>query len=215
MLLYVAGGILLYFLLNSESSANTEIEPEKPKNLDIGPTTNPNSQFDKIYQSIASQYGVPWFYLKSIAGIESDFGNSNWYKNKTVINTKRGLMGVSEGTFLSVNKILGRNWSLNDAWRPEVSIEIAAYLLQSIAKSISKKSNFLEPYQNPMHANPEEFDTIKKIIQAYNIGTGNLSNPKFTNQANQYFLSFSTKLAQILPSVLPKNLTIQGYKIVN
>ena len=197
-------------------------EPVKTTNTTVIPTpqpaaivtnTNTNNvinQYDSIFKKIGNLYGVPWFFLKAIAGIETNFGTSSNYKNKIVIYTKRGITGISENTFKFVRDKLKRSWTTSDLWKPEVSIEITAYLFKQNAKTVSGKDGFLLPYIDPKYNNTAQKTTLINIIKAYNIGAGNLKNPSFTTKGNQYYTNFQNKLAIFAGDLIKKESNTWG-----
>lgn len=181
------------------TSPSTSTNTKPAVSSDYNPATDKD---DGFYQTIADSYGIPWQALKAFAAVESNYGNADWAVNKTPYYTKLGMMGISTASFQWVASMIGKGWSLSDAWNPAVSIEACAYINKLNAKGINGYANYWQAIKAAISdkrdftANEDYY--LGRIVGAYNVGPGNLSNPDYTAKWQSYYARWKTALTAII-----------------
>lgn len=174
-------------------------DPKPAVNADYNPATDSN---DGYFQTVGDKYKIPWQCLKAFAAVESDYGNASWVQNRTPYYTKYGLMGESAATLQWVFQMLGKSWTLNDAWNPAVSIECAAYVCTVNGKNINGYANYWQKItaaiQDKRDLTSDEDYYLGRIVGSYNVGAGNLSNPDYTAKWQSYYARWKTALNSII-----------------
>jgi hypothetical protein len=193
------GGTLLYLAMSKKStpSNNKKITPPLPPDSeDSGknplPPIPPESEdvLNPLYKKIANQYGVAWQVLKTFAGIETNYGTIAWYKTRTPYYTKLGICGITQATFLSISKAMKRTYTASDAWKPDVSLEAASYLLIELSNRYGSTGfwdRLKTSADNGQEASGLDRSALSNMVMAWNVGPGNVNNPAYKTKAANYY----------------------------
>jgi len=179
--------------------ATTSPSTKPSVNVNFNPSTDSN---DQLFEAGEMDYNIPWQCLKAFAAVESNYGNAEWVVNKTPYYTKLGMMGISTASFQWVASMIGKGWSLSDAWKPAVSIEACAYINRINAKGINGSANYWTVIKAAI-SDKRDFTSnedyyLGRIVGAYNVGPGNLSNPDYTAKWQSYYARWKTALTAII-----------------
>lgn len=199
--------LILLYLMSSDSTAkpikpNTDNPPSPPPIPTENPTKDPvKDRFDEVIQKFAKIYLVPWQIVKAHIGAETQYGtSSDVLERRLGGGRKRGILGITENTFLSINKMIGRAFSPDDLWKPEVSIEIACALIRSNTISITRDREFFVRDFTNITAEEKALkeQMMIKIILSYNAGAGAVLSNTYSQRSKDYFNSWAKHFKEIV-----------------
>jgi hypothetical protein len=179
---------------NPTDSSATNIPP--PSNV-----LNPiEDRFDTMIKKYADAYGIPWQIIKAHLEVESNYGTSSQVMERRLGGgNKRGIMGITEIAFNYVKQMLRTNWTPDDLWKPEVSLECATALIRANTIILTKdKDFFLRDYSNISEAEKQKkSENFIRIVMAYNAGAGAVQSGTFKQGTKDYFNAWATAFQKI------------------
>ncbi len=189
--------ILVYLLLASGAKANTDI-PDRP----IPPTNHDpiKDRYDITIKRFAEIYKIPWQIIKAHIAVESEYGTTpQVMERKLGTGNKRGILGITENTFYSLNKLIKGSFIPEDLWKPEVSIELASALTKANSQSITKDPEFFtRDYSNYTdEQRQKQKELLAKIVMAYHAGAGTVLNNTYSQNTKDYFTKWAIALKEI------------------
>ncbi len=200
----VIAAIIGYFLLAGKSKASPDtptpsqnIPDAPPPPVDYHPIKD---RFDIAIKKFASVYGIPWQVIKAHIAVESDYGTTpQVMERKLGSGNKRGILGMTENTFLAINKMIGGNFKPDDLWKPEVSIELGAALMRSNTIAISKDKDFFNrDFSNFTELQKKlQQENLIRIIMSYNAGVGAVQKGTYSQGTKDYFNSWANAFREI------------------
>lgn len=200
----ILAAIVGYFLLAGKSKSNPvtptpndKLPDAPPPPVDYHPIKD---RFDIAIKKYASIYNIPWQVIKAHIAVESEYGTTpQVMERKLGPGNKRGILGITENTFLSVNKMIGSNYKPEDLWKPEVSIEIGTALIRSNTISISKDKDFFSRDFSGYTELQKKIqqDNLIRIVMAYNAGAGAVQKGTYSQSTKDYFNKWANAFQEI------------------
>lgn len=168
----------------------TDVNPNIPNPTNPTDTYNPiKDRFDADCKRLGTAYKIPWQMLKAHIAVETEYGTTPAVMQKQLgAGNKRGILGITEATFFSINRQLQGSWKPEDLWKQEVSIEIAAAIIKSNTISITKDSEFFtKEYGSLTQAQMDtKRNQLAKIVMSYNAGAGAVLNNNISQNTKNY-----------------------------
>ncbi len=198
----ILAAIVGYFLLAGKSKSSPVTPSDKipdapPPPVDYHPIKD---RFDIAIKKYASIYGIPWQVIKAHIAVETDYGTTpQVMERKLGSGNKRGILGITENTFLSVNKMIGANYKPDDLWKAEVSIEIGTALIRSNTIAISKdKEFFTRDFSGYTELQKKlQQENLIRIVMSYNAGVGAVQKGTYSQSTKDYFNKWATAFQEI------------------
>ena len=198
----ILAAIVGYFLLAGKSKSNpvtpsNNIPDAPPPPIEYHPIKD---RFDIAIKKYATIYGIPWQVIKAHIAVESEYGTTpQVMERKLGAGNKRGILGITENTFLAVNKMIGANYKPEDLWKPEVSILIGTALIHSNTIAISKdKDFFTRDFSGYTELQKKiQQENLIRIVMSYNAGVGAVQTGNYTQRTKDYFNQWASAFQEI------------------
>lgn len=163
---------------------------------------NPDQdKLDSLFQTVGDIYGIPWQALKAFYSVESNYGNADFVKTSTPNNGRYGIMGTSSFDFINAAGKIGKNFTLKDAWNPEVSVEVCAFV-NRMNDQKAEDGKFWAQIRTAMEsgkAMSAEMDVrLSRIVGSYLIGYDNLNNSATMKDWKDYYTKWKSAFNSII-----------------
>lgn len=156
---------------------------------------------DAMFQSAGEKYGIPWQALKAFYAVESDYGTAEYIKTSAPNNGRYGIMGTSSFDFVNAAEKIKKGFTLKDAWNPEVSIEVCAFV-NRMNDEKAENGKYWAAVRTSLESGKSlsaEMDVrLSRIVGAYLIGYDNLNNSGTMQSWKDYYSKWKSAFNSII-----------------